>query len=122
MEERTPYALASLAGCASPDSPDSPGARFLKRVETDVFETIEYDGGIEPHADVHETAFQIADRCVPVYTHERWETFVDLAAYTEDTRELGDDGSDLTQSAGLALYMIAERLAAELLEEAQGQA
>jgi hypothetical protein len=44
--------------------------------------------------------------------------FVDLGAYNEDPAgELGDDGSDLTQAAGVALYLIASRLVAALAQE-----
>jgi hypothetical protein len=101
----TSWQLARLAGCADPDSLTSPGALFLDRVEADYIERVadgDYDEDDSPH--------EIADGAVPVYTHDRWTTFVDLGAYEEDTRELGDDGSDLTQSAAVALYMIAERL------------
>jgi hypothetical protein len=36
-----------------------------------------------------ERAAEIADYCVPVYTHNLWVTFVDLAAYSEDVSDLG---------------------------------
>jgi hypothetical protein len=53
---------------------------------------------------------------VPIYTHERWQVFVDLQAYQEDVSEYGD-ADDLTNAAGVALYMIAERLVHALATE-----
>lgn len=111
-ETRTAWQLARLADCMDPDSDDSPGARFLDRVEADYRERIE-----DESYDEDDTPHEIADSAVPVYAHDRWQTFVDLGAYQEDTTDLGDDGSDLTQSAGVALYMIAERLVRALHEE-----
>lgn len=108
----TAFALARLAECYSPDSADSPGARFLDSIEADY-----RDRRDEGSYDEDDTPHEIADAAVPVYTHERWQTFVDLGAYEEDTTELGDDGSDLTQSAATALYMIAERLVRALHDE-----
>lgn len=102
------YQLANLAGVACPDSVESPGAQFLRGVESAAEDVADPD-------DVGE----VADGCVPVYTHERWQVFVDLAAFNEDPSELGGDSADLTQAAGVALYMIAERLLAVLLEVAR---
>lgn len=113
---RTANQLARLADCPSPDSPTSPGAHFLESVADSYQEAAadeRYDEDDSPH--------EIADAAVPVYTHERWQTFVDLCAYQEDTTELGDDGSDLTQSAAIALYMIAERLVRALADEDEGK-
>lgn len=107
----TAWQLARLADCMDPDSPDSPGAQFLDSVESAYRDAVNegwYDDD-SPH--------EIADNAVPVYTHARWLTFVDLGAYQEDTTDLGDDGSDLTQSAALALYMIADRLVRALHDE-----
>lgn len=96
-----------MAGVASPDSPDSPGAEWLMLVERAA-------GDIERDEDgISETA----DAIVPVYTHQRWLVFVDLAAYQEDPSGLGADTSDMTAAAGVALYMIAERLLTALLED-----
>ncbi len=107
---RSIYTLARLADCGDPDTPESDGATFLRSVESSVAEAIEYGADAD-------TAHEIADGCVPVYTHGVWSTFVDLQAYQEDATELGDDGSDLTKSAQIALYMIGERLATALLLE-----
>lgn len=123
----TSWQLAHLAGCADPDTHDgigfdsfeapegfepSAGARFLRRVEDDVYELMQddsYDEDDSPH--------EIADGAVPIYTHELWKTFVDLAAYQEDPSELGAEPDDMTKCAGVCLYMIADRLARAIAEE-----
>lgn len=98
----------------------SPGARFLRSVEDAVYELADRVGAIDTDTinddgSVHE----IADAAPDVYTHTRWQEFTDLAAWQEDISEYGEiDGDDLERSvAGVALYMIAERLAWALLEE-----
>lgn len=115
--ERSVWHLARLAGCSNPDTPESPGARFLRAVDAgaiELAESHEPDGLGEPSDDVHE----LADSAVPIYTHERWQTFTDLAAYQEDVTEYGEI-ADLTAAAGVALYMIADRLAFAILAEIQ---
>lgn len=111
-KERPVYQLARLADCADPDSPDSPGGKWLRLVADCVDDAADYE--------VPEDAItEIADGVVPVYTHERWQVFADLAAYNEDVSEFGDYGDDLTKAAGVALYMIAERLLRALVEEVE---
>jgi hypothetical protein len=115
-ETRTSWQLARMAGCADPDEHDgrgsrdgSAGAQFLRSIE---YSVADYDSPDE------DTAHEIADGAVPVYTHELWKTFVDLAAYTEDPSELGyDDASDMEKLAGACLYLIGRRLAEALIEE-----
>lgn len=109
--ERTAYELACMAEVASPDGPDSPGAKWLRYVEQIAMEAIEY--GADLGEDVHE----YADSAVPVYTYERWQVFVDLAAYEEDDEGLCGPDDDMTQRAGVALYVIAARLIAALGED-----
>jgi hypothetical protein len=123
--DHSPFHLADLADCTSPAGPDSPGARFLASIARDVAERFGDDSmepaelaGIVGDLTDGDGAHEIADSAVPIYTHDRWATFVDLGAYNEDPAgELGDDGSDLTQTAGAALYMIARRLVVALAEE-----
>lgn len=103
--------LARMADCGYPDSWKSPGAEFLTGIRDDVAEAIEYEGGQE------RSISEIADGAVPVYTHEMWQTFVDLQAYREDPSELGFDGEDMVQGAQYCLYMIAERLASALWDD-----
>lgn len=132
------YELANLADCGTPDEPGpfgfvdadtvgtqpeaSPGARFLLGVWSAVAEAIDNytDGSTDDQRS--EDAHEIADSAVPIYTHELWATFVDLAAYQEDVTEYVSstrtDGYDMQRLASVALYMIAERLALALLESA----
>jgi hypothetical protein len=109
-----PYELAGLAECASPDRPDSPGAEWLTRVANDADDLIEQTDPADLDA-LHDDTHERADQLVPIYTHHRWEVFTDLAAYQEDVTEYGADASDLTATAGVALYMIAERLITALI-------
>jgi hypothetical protein len=128
--EHNVFQLASFADCGSPDSVDSPGAAFLARVARDVADRVDV-GDIEqgdPEGAWNEAvaaqlrdltedgAHEVSDAAVPIYTHERWQVFVDLQAYQEDVSEYGD-ADDLTNAAGVALYSIAQRLVIALAEE-----
>lgn len=114
LERLNAFELARMADIASPDEFDSVGAQFLLSVRDSFIEYI-IDNDGEPSEDM---AHEVADLAVPIYTHERWLTFVDLAAYQEDVEELvTDDVRDMTQRAGVALYLIAERLVFALIEE-----
>lgn len=111
-----PFVLARMADVATPDAPDSPGGDWLDTVYVSALEII------EDYEDDDERRDAIAERAgsvVPVYTHLRWEVFVDLAAYNEDPTELGADPSDMNQCAGVCLYLIAERLMAAVIEDAE---
>ncbi len=102
------YTLARLAETADPNSEESPGGQYLRKIETAAQEL----AADHPGADEDEIADAIvdyADALVPVYTHEMWTTFVDLAAYDEDTTDYGPFESMDTQ-ARVALALIAERL------------
>ena len=108
-----------------PSAEGSPGANFLRRVESDAFEladelatTVDEDraGSYIDRADYDGRLSEYADGAVPVYTHERWQVFTDLCAYDEDTDDLAGPDTDMTQRAGIALYMIAERLLCAILE------
>ena len=136
----TTWHLANLAGCGSPDRPDgigvsppadlstvdpSPGAKFLRSVADDTAERIAYHfAGDDPRqydpADLAdmlaEELHEVADAAPSVYTGARWAEFADLAAWQEDAAELGASADDLTAAAGVALYVIAERLALALVE------
>lgn len=128
IKDRTVYSLAGDADCASPDSETSPGARLLTHVRDAVTDLIEYDPDAWREAvdtddvqslDYNGAVSEIADGAPSVYTNTRWTEFADLAAWQEDPTELGFEGSDMTQAAGICLYMIAERLAWALIEEAK---
>ena len=120
LNELTPFSLQYMADCGSPDSATSPGAAWLTRVAASTVEHVEY--GVEhvdlpklDDDDMRDAVHEIADGAVPIYTHELWSVFVDVAAYHEDISEYGAEGSDLTKSAQVALYMIAERLIGAVL-------
>ena len=108
--KKNAYQLANLAGVISPDSLESQGALFLLSIAEDYTDRY-YEGSMD-----EDTVYEIADNAVPIYTHERWEVFVDLAAYTEED-PTGFEPGDLTSAAGIALYMIAERLVQALMDE-----
>lgn len=120
-----PQQLADDAGCGNPDSPDSPGAKFLAGIARDVADY--FDSAPDDRPDTFRSinaeltdgdgAHEIADGAVPAYTHERWQVFVDLGAYNEDPTEIGATADDLTEAAGVALYLIASRLVAALAQE-----
>lgn len=105
------YQLANLADVQSPDSLESPGAQWLVQVAS---YADEIDASEEYWQD---EVSEAADSVVPIYTHNRWQVFVDLCAYTEDVNDIDPGASaDMNDRAGLALYMIAERLLVALVE------
>lgn len=119
------FELARMADTHSPDSSESVGAGFLTRVR---------DSAVESITDTHETypdfdgetlgdwllnngsISEIADNAPSIYTHERFQQLVDLCAYQEDVSELAGDETDMEKLAGVALYMVAERLVNALLD------
>lgn len=121
---RNRFQLARLADVADPDGPESPGAEFLSHVAYEYEEHTAYcrDNGFPIDPDYF---YQFAYSAVPVYTHERWQTFTDLCAYNEvDDGEI--DGlplsGDLTEQAGQVLYAIAIRLLYALHAEEEPEA
>jgi hypothetical protein len=118
---RSPFGLAGDGDAAGPDTLDSAGAVFLLQVAHEVCEAAEewLAGGTRP-ADVCDASDKwavIADVMPDVYTGMRWAEFVDLAAWSEDVEEYTTGGEDMTDLAGLALYVIAERLCGVLWDE-----
>jgi len=133
LKEKNAYHLSSDAGCATPDTLTSEGARLLTGVRDSVVELIEgldiddwheaADGHDIGSLDDRGAVSEIADGAPSIYTHTLWGQFVDLAAYNEDPTELGVeaggiDADDLSRAAAMCLYIIADRLARSLLEEA----
>ena len=117
-EQRTVWQLARLADCSDPDSLTSAGADFLRTVETSAVEAFNYANDDDRADDCWiGTSHDVADSCVPIYTHTIWTTFADLAAWQEDPTELGADASDMEHAAKVCLYMIGERLAAAILSD-----
>lgn len=108
----TAYELARIADVQSPDDAfESPGAQFLLGIAEDVKDRRGY-GELD-----EDSAHEIADSAVPVYTYKMWQTFVDLCAWDEDLDDLGGSTGDMTKDAMAALYLIASRLAYALIEE-----
>lgn len=118
----TVWQLVRMADCGTPDGQSSAGAVFLDSTRDATVEAIGYasEDGVfnrdtfEDNGGVHE----LADGAPDIYTHTRWAEFVDLAAWQEDTSDYGPS-EDLTQAAGVALYVIADRLVRALLDEYQ---
>lgn len=120
------FHLSDRADCASPENLGSAGAHFLDAVRNDavdLLESLDADGvqsfvlyGTD--GDLSDDISERADSAVPIYTHQLWATFVDLAAYNEDATELGADASDLDQCARTCLYLIADRLLRTLIDAA----
>jgi hypothetical protein len=114
-ETKSVWELAEMAGCDSPESDISPGAMWLVRVASDLSEVI---GRVTEYGeDTQDVIRELADAAVPVYTHEMWRVFVDLAAYDVDDEGLHDREDDMTQRAMVALYVVAERLLNALVGE-----
>lgn len=117
--------LVSLAEpLGAPDSYDPPsaGAAFLLSVRDDVLERLRgrvTDGELLADAigSVRDgdDMLEILDGAPDVHTGTRWAEFVDLAAYHEDIREFAGPGSDMTECAGVALTVVAERLVSAIL-------
>lgn len=114
-DEWNAFHLADRAGCGEPETTASPGAQFLLSVRDAFLEGRQrwLDGGEEQNDVVSE----LADSAIPAGIHERWWTFTDLRGWEQNTADLGDDFADLTQTAAIALYMIAESLMNALEDE-----
>ena len=124
IRDWTVYRLANEADAGSSDfDVDGAGARFLASVRDDVLDRVEYatadadadDLGSAVESLREDAVSEIADAAPDVYNFTRWSEFVDLAAWQEDISEHGES-EDLTSAAGVALYMIAERLAVAVLD------
>lgn len=102
--------LVERADCAWPDEQDS--RDFLYGIHDACLEQLQYK---TPYWQ--DMASEIADNAVPVYTHQRWRMFVDLGAYNEDLTDFGGPVANMTENAGVALYIIAERLAYSILSD-----
>lgn len=130
FDNLTTWRLSNMADCASPDVPDhygfeprttvtappSPGAKFLRWIARYIEEGINSNPDARTPEDLEDLASETADTAVPIYTYQKWATFVDLAAYNEDPTELGFDGADMGNGADACLYLIASRLAGALIE------
>lgn len=116
MKDTGAYTLADMASCGQPDSLSSPGARMLESVRDSVVDMI--GSGSITLDDFNDDGqiSGIADDAPNVYTHGRWQQFVDLTAYEEEPEFSDEWPKSLTEAAGIALYQIADRLAHALCE------
>lgn len=103
----TGYEIASRVETLTPDTLTSAGARFLTTAYAAAVEGIRF--AVENGDDLDDLRAEVADSCVPVYTHDKWEAFVDLGAYREDVSDF-TTASNLDSMAGIALYLIAGRV------------
>lgn len=117
----TYYTLAAWADVATPDGEDSPGARFLRDVYDSALEKFQYlvDGEEAEDFCLYEpddTAHEVADEAPSLGTHERMSQLVDLCAYYEDVSNFTHGQDSMVELAGYALYLVAHRLALQLLQ------
>jgi hypothetical protein len=124
VAEMSVFELADWADCLSPDKKDSPGAKLLDHTRTQILYRIKNWRESNPDASLVEVVdaldedyWQVADEAPSIYTHERWQEFVDLGAYQEEPEISGVWPKDLTEAAGYALYQIADRLARRIAQE-----
>lgn len=112
LNSYTAHQLAYRADCLYPDLTSS--ANFLTIIRDTVVDWFENDYVTDdPSDDAHE----IADGCIPVYTHEQWEMFTDLGLYQDSTGLVEDLQPTIGNLAAVSLYVTAETLATALLSE-----
>ena len=116
------FRLSNEAGIASAPVIPSDGSKFLERVRDSFIEQFDFERNamvdLEDEDLVsdlmfeqrHDIVHNVVDGCVPIYTHQIWETFTDLCAWSEDLSELGGPETDMNKNAMTALYMIGCRL------------
>lgn len=114
--------LTDLAGLAdTPLDLDDVGTRWVESIIDDVVEVIEYANPKGPEdidrlAD--EWAAEMADGAVPIYPDDLFRVVLSLRAWHEPIDELGVP-RDLLNTAGWAVYMIADRIIRALLDLAR---
>lgn len=121
---RNAYELANAGEAYCPDGEGSAGAQWLVFLQTMADERWAYwadEGELPDSVDddrVNDCIHELADAHVPIYTGERWVIFTELGAYREDLAELGyETVTDMTEAAGVALYIVAERVLRFLFED-----
>ncbi len=110
--ELTANRLANMAVTACPDNDESAGAEFLRGVRNAVINAFDFDPSTNEDA-----AREIADDSPSIYTYEMWYEFTDLGAFNEDISDLVSEDADMDTRARLSLYVVAERLARDLINE-----
>lgn len=121
IENLSVYELARIADCLDPDNFTSPGAKFLGDVRDNLVIALKDANGEELEEDV---IMEICDSAPDIYTHQKWQEFVDLGAYQlamgsgdVDLQDYMGASFDMDGMASVALYIIAERLINNLINE-----
>tara|TARA_R110002096_G_scaffold164456_2_gene332449 strand:- start:476 stop:874 length:399 start_codon:yes stop_codon:yes gene_type:complete len=87
MKEANLIQISRMADCSTPEGNDSDGAKFLKEcfsnaedlhIELVGLEDEGYDNRID------DLAHEFADSCVPIYTGNLWNVWVDCGGYNFD--------------------------------------
>lgn len=107
------YYLANYSDISQPDNHESPGAVWLLRLRDAAAEIIE---NRDEYTDLDDAIHEAADQAVPIYTHNRWEVFTDLAAYNVADEGMCE-GMDMTDKAGVLLCLVAEQTIRGLTDE-----
>lgn len=109
--------LAQMVGTGTPERPYSAGGRMLRHAAETIDEEIEL---LTEDADeawafrrIRMAMKDVMQDVPSAYTHEIWETFVDLAAYHWQTEE--EPPVEMTAHAEHVLYEICEALGHALL-------
>jgi hypothetical protein len=106
------YWLSSEVGCGSPDSPTSIGAVWLNGVRDNTVEHIEDAINEDDLPNLTEYVYE-TDLGVPLASFELWRVFTDLAGWSEDLTDFGQDSiklDDLDEVARIALELIGGRV------------
>lgn len=98
------------ANCAVPDSSTSAGAVMLIEIRDNLLTAINETPGITAD-DLRDQVGEILDGVVDYRTWQKWQQFVDLAAWQEEPEdtEAGWGTSEMDKIADAALYQIADR-------------
>lgn len=126
IRELNAFQLAAddLAGCGTPDSSESAGATLLFDVRNGFVDYVTAHPGVTAD-NARDAVFYIVDGAVSIYTHTKWQQFIDLQAYQEEPESGEDWPADLDKASDYALAQIADRLAYALIgawEESQDEA
>jgi hypothetical protein len=120
------HRLARTADCSCPEGAERAGAAFLDSLFSDFVCAAQNDLDVSGGDDARDIRralerfewHETADGAVPLWTHQKWQTFVEIGAYDEDVSDLVDSrkitGDDC---ANAAIYIIADRLLRALSEE-----
>lgn len=123
IEQIKSYNAWQLADRAGSFASNGEALGFFTSIRDNVLEAVDYveaeDWNREMVEDYSGKASEIADGAPSIWTATKWDQFAGTRAYQEDPTELGFDGSDMEQGAGICLYMIAQRLVTALALEIQ---